>query len=256
MAAVRVAVIRAPGINCDRETLHAWRLVGAEPQLVHVRALIEQPSLLDRVQVVTVPGGFSFGDDLGAGKILADQLRRRLGDSLRSCVERGGLLLGICNGFQVLVKAGLLPGGDWGCDRVSITTNASARFEDRWVHMRPVADHCAVLRGIRSLYLPVAHGEGRVVTANEASRQRLHTGGHVALRYVDESGQAADYPANPNGSVDDIAALTDETGRAFGLMPHPERHVDRTHHPLWTRRPADLEPDGLALFRNAVAHFN
>jgi phosphoribosylformylglycinamidine synthase len=264
---VNVCVIRAAGINCDRETVHAWRVAGAELQLVHVRELMQAPHRLDEFQIVTIPGGFSYGDDLGAGKILAEQLHLRLEDSLRNVIERGGLLLGICNGFQVLVKAGLLPGGDWGREKVSIVANESARFEDRWIRMTPASSRCVLLAGVRSLEMPVAHGEGRVVTVNGNAAERLRSDGHIALRYVGPDGESpAGYPANPSGSLDDIAALTDSTGRVLGLMPHPERHIDRTQHPLWTRQAfraasvsertaADDQPDGLRIFRNAVEYF-
>ncbi|HEY3242367.1 MAG TPA: phosphoribosylformylglycinamidine synthase I [Phycisphaerae bacterium] len=253
---LNVCVIRAAGINCDRETVHAWRVAGAEAQLVHVRELMEDPQRLEQFQVVTIPGGFSYGDDLGAGKILAEQLHLRLEDALRGVVDRDGLLIGICNGFQVLVKAGLLPGGDWGRARVSIVANESARFEDRWVRMVPASSRCVIVAGISSLQMPVAHGEGRVVTADGEAAERLRRDDCIALRYVGAGGESpAGYPANPSGSLDDIAALTDATGRVFGLMPHPERHIDRTQHPLWTRRAPGAEPDGLRIFRNAVEYF-
>lgn len=251
-----VIVLQGAGVNCDLETLHAWRLAGAEPQPVHVNALLESPSLLDDAQILTLPGGFSYGDDIAAGAILAARLEQRLAPALRAFVDDGKLILGICNGFQVLVKMGLLPGGRLGRGKVSLAANSSGRFEDRWIRMAVVNNQCPFLRRATMIEAPIAHAEGRVVVDSEQTLANLRHGGHVALRYVDASGQPADYPANPNGSMDAIAGLVDDTGRVLGLMPHPERHVDYTQHPLWTRRSAgeNRQVDGLDLFVSAVQY--
>ncbi|MCH7814130.1 MAG: phosphoribosylformylglycinamidine synthase I [Planctomycetes bacterium] len=253
MAEINVIVLRAAGINCDGETMHAWRLAGAAPRLVQVNELLAKPALLDEAQVLTLPGGFSYGDDIAAGTILANRLTRRLGETLAAFVDRGGLVLGICNGFQVLLKMGLLPGGSTGPQTVSLTVNTSARFEDRWVRVRVDTDRCPFLQAGPLWEAPVAHAEGRLVVDSDATLAALTDHGHVALRYVDADGLPGDYPVNPNGSVDGVAGLTDATGRVLGLMPHPERNVDRTQHPLWTRRPADAPATGLQVFRSAVA---
>lgn len=256
----KVLVLRTAGTNCDQETVYAWELAGAEPQRVHVRELIDSPSILDRFAILTIPGGFSYGDDISAGKILAMQLIHHLADSLRKFVDSGRLVLGICNGFQVLVKAGLLPGfsadgqpspGEPAAQSVTLTNNDSARFEARWVHLRSSARPNAFLPGERILALPVAHGEGKLVAANDEVRRRLRAGGHIALTYCDAQGQPGPYPINPNGSEDEIAGLVDATGRILGLMPHPERHVDSRQHPEWTRRGTD-EADGRIIFQTAV----
>ncbi|HUU82909.1 MAG TPA: phosphoribosylformylglycinamidine synthase I [Phycisphaerae bacterium] len=252
MAKVRVIVLRAAGINCDGETVHAWRLAGAEPRLVHVNELIRNPGQLNDAQVLTVPGGFSYGDDIAAGRILASRLAHRLSDAAREFIATGKLVLGICNGFQVLVRMGLLPGGRREALRVSLAPNSSSRFEDRWVRLRVETDRCAFLRRSRYIEAPVAHAEGRLVVDSERALTALRENGHVALRYVDSRGEPGDYPANPNGSADGIAGLTDATGQVLGLMPHPERHVDRTQHPLWTRRPDVATADGLDVFRSGV----
>jgi phosphoribosylformylglycinamidine synthase len=262
MRDVRVLVIRAAGINCEDETVHCWRLAGAEPTLRHIRELVEEPGLLRDHDILTIPGGFSYGDDLGAGTILGRRILHTLAEPLHNFVERGGGILGICNGFQVLVKMGLLPGGEFGRDKVTVTYNDSSRFEARWVRLQVSTDQCPFLRpadasGQRSvLELPVEHAEGKVVTASAEIARRLLDAGQVALRYVDEKGGHDSYPANPNGSVLGIAGLCDPTGRIFGLMPHPDRHFDRTHHPSWTRGSACGVPDGLMVFKNAVEHWS
>ncbi len=253
---IRALILRAAGTNCDAETVYAWEQVGAEAEAVHVARLLERPAMLDDRQILTIPGGFSYGDDIAAGKILANQLEHHLGDVLRRFVERGRLVLGICNGFQVLAKSGLLDGDGNGTNTqsVTVTFNDSARFEDRWVHVRTETDHCAFLDRGAMLYLPIAHAEGKVVAGDRRILEKLADSGRVALRYVDADGKPGEYPVNPNGSDDHIAGLTDASGRVLGLMPHPERHIHLTHHPFWTRLPKDRRPDGLSVFENAVRH--
>lgn len=252
MADVHVLVIRAAGINCDEEVMHAWRLAGASPELVHVNALARTPSTLEDYCIVTIPGGFSYGDDIAAGAILARRLQDDLAESLRAFVSRGGGILGICNGFQVLVKMGLLPGGNFGRDQVTVTFNDSAKFEARWVRLQVCTACCPFVQEGIVLEMPVEHAEGKVVTADDGVTERLLQSGQVAVRYVDLDGRHDVYPANPNGSTAGIAGLCDATGRIFGLMPHPDRHLDHTQHPHWTRRMAGRPPDGLTVFQNAV----
>ncbi len=252
MATPRVLIVRTAGTNCDAETVHAWELAGARAERLHIRELIDNPSRLKQFEILTIPGGFSYGDDIAAGKILANQMIHHLADPLREFVASGRLVLGICNGFQVLVKAGLLPGGGNGLGRqdVTLTNNDSARFEARWVHLRS-RRACAFLPDDRIVSLPIAHGEGKLVSADPSVRQRLRERGHVALTYCDAEGRPGPYPVNPNGSEDDIAGLVDESGRILGLMPHPERHVEPTQHPEWTRRGTDVA-DGRIFFETAV----
>jgi len=255
MAEVRALVLRAAGVNCDMETRHALELAGAEADRIHVNRLIEDKSLLDRYHIVVFPGGFSYGDDVAAGRILANQLVHHLADPIRRFIDDGKLVLGICNGFQVLVKMGVLPGnGAFKQEQVTITYNDSGKFEDRWVHLLPQTDRCVFIEPQRQIYLPIAHGEGKVVTADAATLERLKSEGYVAYKYVGPDGEEGPYPINPNGSVESIAGLTDSTGRVMGLMPHPERFVRRTQHPHWTRLGEDLDPDGIKIFRNAVRY--
>ena len=248
----RVLVLRAPGTNCDEETAFAWRLAGAEAETWHLGRMIESPEGLDSFQILTLPGGFSYGDDLGSGRILATRLGTVLGDPLRRFLDRDGLVLGICNGFQVLVKSGLLPGNPE-IGPSTLTFNDSGHFESRWVRLLPSPGLSPFLADDEPIELPVAHGEGKFVLAETGALAKLESAGQVVLRYADDSGRVAStYPANPNGSAGAVAGLCDPTGRVFGLMPHPERHVDPLHHPRWTRLGLDREGDGLRIFRNAV----
>ena len=255
MAEVRALVLRAAGINCDVEAEYALEMAGAKTDRTHVNRLIEDKTLLDRYHVLVFPGGFSYGDDVAAGKILANQVVHHLAEPIRKFVDDGKLVLGICNGFQVLVKMGLLPGGsDLKQEEVTITYNDSGRFEDRWIYLLPQTDRCVFIEPERQIYLPIAHGEGKLVTRDSETLQRLKSEGYVAYKYVDKNGEEGPYPVNPNGSTESIAALTDSTGRVMGLMPHPERFVRRTQHPHWTRLGEDLDPDGIKIFRNAVRY--
>ncbi len=253
-----IIILRAAGINCDEETAYAWELAGATAERVHVQRIIESPSLLDRYDGLTIPGGFSYGDDIAAGKILANQLILHLGDALRRFVERGRPILGICNGFQVLARTGLLPGIDG--DRrqtVTLANNDSGRFEDRWIHLKTCTDRCVFLPAGTRLPLPIAHGEGKLVPMDDATLAAMRDGGHVALRYCDEAGNPGPFPVNPNGSVDDIAGLTDRTGLILGLMPHPERYTHATHHPAWSASGLGAAvTTGRVIFESAMRYLN
>ena len=248
MSKPRVVIIRAPGINCEEETRRAWQLAGADSEIVHLNRLIEQPACLDGYDILTLPGGFSFGDDIAAGRILAIRMMNSLADRLRAFVERDGLILGICNGFQSLVKAGLLNANDIG-DRCTLTVNANGCFVCRWVTVKSPSDRCRFLEKDRAYFLPIAHAEGRFVVTDPATFDRSR----VALRYVEGTTRIGG--TNPNGSFEDIAALTDSTGRILGIMPHPERFIDPIQHPFRTAANAIPKPDGLALFRTAVEQF-
>lgn len=253
---VKAIVLRAAGINCDMETEYALELAGAEAERVHINRIIEDKKLLDKFQILVFPGGFSYGDDVAAGKILANQVVQHLSEVVQEFIDDGKLVLGICNGFQVLVKAGILPGGGSAelQQEVTITYNDSGKFEDRWVYLAPQTEKCIFIEPGRQIYLPVAHAEGKVVTKDETTLEELKSQGHIAFKYVDENGQEGDYPVNPNGSVDSVAGLTDTTGRVLGLMPHPERHVRPTQHPHWTRLKDKTDADGMAIFSNAIKY--
>lgn len=252
----RVLVLRAAGMNCDEETAYAFEVAGARADRLHIQRVVEKPENLKSYHILVIPGGFTYGDDIAAGKILANELRFRLGGEIRRFIGDGKLVLGICNGFQVLIKAGFLPG--WpGPQRVTLTWNDTGRYEDRWVHVGiEPGNPCIFTAGIEKqpLYLPVAHAEGKFVAASSAVITRLNARGHVVLRYVTGEGLPASYPENPNGSVQGVAGICDATGRVFGLMPHPERHVQSTSHPRWTREGLKKEGEGTSIFRNAVQY--
>jgi phosphoribosylformylglycinamidine synthase len=266
MGEVKAIVLRAAGINCDLETQCALELAGAKADRIHINRIIEDKSLFDGYQILVIPGGFSYGDDVAAGKILANQIKHHLFEQTKKFIDDGKLVLGICNGFQVLVKAGILPGNGtqnaerWTLNAVTITYNDSNKFEDRWVYLKPQTDRCVFIEKDRQIYLPIAHGEGKIVAKDQQTLEKLQTDGLIAFKYVDENGNEGGYPVNPNGSMASIAGLTDSTGRVLGLMPHPERHVRFTQHPRWTRlascvpRPASCESDGMTIFNNAVKY--
>ncbi len=250
MSKVRTLIIRAPGTNCDAETAFAFEQAGAEVSLVHINQLIRGEQRLSDYQIMVIPGGFTYGDDIAAGKVLANELRLKLGENIPRFIEGGGLILGICNGFQVLVKAGILPGPVNGSPPLlTLMTNDSGKFECRWVHLGVnKKSPCVFTQGIDSLYLPVAHIEGKVVVDPKVLPEL-----GVVLYYTDEYGNSnACYPYNPNGSVGDIAGIGDTSGRIFALMPHPERYIRGTQHPQWTRYGAKEFGDGFQIFLNAV----
>jgi len=262
MAKVHVLVITGYGTNCHDETAHAARLAGAErADIVHFSDIVAGNVRLEDYQLMAFPGGFLDGDDLGAAQAAAQRwlhvsdaagvpLTRRLGRFL----DQGGLLIGICNGFQLLVKLGLLPQMDGKRfeRQVSLTHNASARYEDRWVRLVvDPASPCVFTRGLDKLTMPVRHGEGRLVVADETLLDRMEAAHLIPLRYANaQDCPTEDYPANPNGSPRGIAGLTDPSGRILGLMPHPEAFLHRTNAPRWTA--GDKETPGLVLFENAV----
>jgi phosphoribosylformylglycinamidine synthase len=290
MATPQVLILRAPGTNCDRETAFAFETAGARADRLHVNRLLENPRLADTYQICCIPGGFSYGDDVAAGKILANQIRNHLADVFSRFRDAGKLVLGICNGFQVLLKAGAFTREEATQLPATLAFNDSGRFEARWVSLEVERrSPCIFLAGIERLELPVAHAEGRFVCGSTELLERLESRGQVALRYASPEGlkgcaehmfefgnstetrgektatvrdpkveredRSVAYPANPNGSIANVAGLCDSTGRILGLMPHPERHIRATQHPRWTRRPSPAEGDGLAIFRNAVKFF-
>lgn len=250
---VRVLVLRAAGTNCDRETCEAFAMAGGAPDPVHVNRLMREPELLAGARICAVPGGFTYGDDLGAGKVLANQIRQRLLGPFRDFVRGGGLVLGVCNGFQILVKAGLLPDPFEDEPTATLDWNDSNRFEARWVYLKVCSANSEFIKEERVIQLPVAHGEGKFLPRDDEALRRLRIRGQVVLRYCDPGGRPVGYPGNPNGSVDAIAGICDPTGRVLGLMPHPERFTRPTHHPWWTRFPTPPAPDGLRFFTTAIA---
>ncbi len=270
MTSPRVCVLRAPGTNCDLETCYAFELAGAQADNMHLFELAKQPERLKEYQILCIPGGFSYGDDIGAGVIFAGQIRRQLDEMLHDFLSRDTLTLGICNGFQVLIKAGILPGNDApnvspdGQKRqVTLTWNDNGKYTARWVHLVCDDSRSQFLKGMETIELPIAHAEGKICVSDQTLPARWSATGQIGMRYCDRSGTISDHvlpeSINPNGSIANIAALSDPTGRVLGLMPHPERFIKPTQHPQWTRRESPQNGkqfgDGLKLFENAVRYF-
>jgi phosphoribosylformylglycinamidine synthase len=256
----RALILRTAGINCDRETAYAFELAGSEPHAMHVNHLLENPAVLHDFQLLAVPGGFSYGDDISAGKIFANQLMHHLSGPLHRFVEDGKPIIGICNGFQVLLKTDLLSGGAaHGQQSCTLTNNDCAHYVDRWVSLASVSRKCIWTAGLEPFELPVAHGEGKFIVVDDQVRRDLHEDDRIALVYAlaDGSPAGGQFPQNPNGSIDDIAGICDATGLVLGLMPHPERSISPFQHPAWTLLPREArsgEGAGMRLFQNAVRH--
>lgn len=266
MSAVKVLVLTGYGLNCDNETAFAFEQAGASADRVHINALIDGGVELDDYRIMVFIGGFSWGDDHGAGVVQAVRMKTNIGSKILGFIESGKMVLGICNGFQALVNLGLLPGfdGDYTSRSVALTHNDCGNFRDQWVHLAVnPASPCIFTRGIAQAEFPVRHGEGKFF-ADSDTLARLAAGNQVVMRYADASGRAARgrFPDNPNGSLDDIAGICDPSGRVFGLMPHPEAYNHWTSHPDWARQKqlaarsgesaAIQMPVGIRIFKNAV----
>jgi len=281
MTAPRVLILRAPGTNCDAEAAHAFSLAGGDVENWHVNRLLEEPRRLAEFQIFCVPGGFSFGDDLSAGRIFGSKISHGLAEPLDEFRAAGKLILGVCNGFQVLLKTKLLAAPDEKGPTATLALNDSGHFECRWVRLAVTPGNCVFMQDIEEIELPVAHAEGRFVARDAAVFAQLERVGRVVLRYkanaergmrnaesiqrteAETTGSAVGavpppavpYPDNPNGAMGDVAGICDVSGRVFGLMPHPERFIDATQHPRWTRGPKKAAGDGLKIFQNAVRYF-
>lgn len=265
----RVCVLRAPGTNCDLETAFAFESCGAKADRVHVFRLLESPELLRDYQILCVPGGFSYGDDIGAGVIFSRQLRGKLSGALGDFLKADKLALGICNGFQVLLKAGVLPGGgetwppsDDEIPPATLTWNRNGKYTAVWVKLRVGSQKNVFLRDMDELELPIAHAEGRIAVRDPETLAQWREWQQIALTYAPLNGRPHDsdeilpFPDNPNGSIANIAGLSDPSGRVLGLMPHPERFLHATQHPQWTRLGLSGEGAGMQIFRNAVEYFS
>jgi phosphoribosylformylglycinamidine synthase len=258
-------ILTGYGINCDEETKFAFEKAGARAELVHINDLIDKHKKLEDYQILAFPGGFSYGDDTGAGNALANRIRNHLWEEVKEFVEKENLAIGICNGFQVMTNLGLLPAIDrqYGNRQVALVNNNSARYYDRWVDLK-LEGKSPWTEGINEISLPIAHGEGKFY-ADDKTLEQINLKKLIVARYV--KGEICNYQnleANPNGSLDDIAGITDETGRVMGMMPHPERAIDFTHLPNWTflkekykREGKEIpeEGDGMKIFRNGVNYF-
>ncbi|PIP19943.1 MAG: phosphoribosylformylglycinamidine synthase I [Candidatus Omnitrophica bacterium CG08_land_8_20_14_0_20_41_16] len=268
MKKIKVCVLRTAGTNCDKETAFAFSLVGASAELVHINNLASAKVNLSNYHILALPGGFSYGDDIASGKIFANELKYKLSADLKKFIQEGKLIIGICNGFQILVKSGLLPGNDSLIQEASLIINDSGKFEDRWVYLssrvREFASSrvkCIWTKNLPEIiYLPVAHGEGKFIVKDKKVLSRIKKNGQVVFSYCDALGRLTGWPANPNGSLQNIAGIYDTTGRILGLMPHPERHIQLWQHPRWEDskpRTTGLQVRGksgvgLQIFKNGV----
>jgi phosphoribosylformylglycinamidine synthase I len=258
----KVIVPMGYGLNCENETAYAFTSVGGIVDKIHLSDVFAKPSLLEDYHILAMVGGFSFGDHIAAGKVLANRYRYHLAEQLEHFIAEGKLIIGICNGFQSMVQYGLLPRFDDSSEQlVSLAQNDSGLFEDRWVTLATnTHSRCIFTQDLDDLELPIRHGEGKVVVKDKVVLQRLWTQGQVALQYVDPTtGRATvKYPLNPDGSVDSIAGICNPTGRVFGLMPHPEAYNNPYNHPNWfLQRQTNCLPSeglGLRIFRNAVEY--
>jgi len=254
MTTPKVLILRTAGTNCDYETRYAFEKAGAKVDAVHINILLANKKLLEDYQILTLPGGFTYGDDVSAGKILANQIKYNLEEDIKTFIHEKKLILGICNGFQALTKAGLLPAIDKRYQEATLTFNDSNKFEDRWVYLKISSNKSIFVKdgNISKMYLPIAHGEGKFVTKDETTLNKITMNHQIVFKYVNEQGEETGYPWNPNGSVRNIAGICDPTGQILGIMPHPERHVEPTQHPRWTRNGLKEYGDGFLIFRNAV----
>jgi phosphoribosylformylglycinamidine synthase subunit PurQ / glutaminase len=253
-SAVRALVLRSAGTNCDAETVQAFEMAGASVDLVHLNALVRDPKRLADASILAVPGGFSYGDNIAAGRVFGIELRHHLLEPLQRFVQDGGLVVGICNGFQILVELGMFEelGQPASARRIALTDNASNRFECRWVTLRSEECACPWLVGGETMPVPVAHAEGRFVVRDPETLAELRENGQIALTYLEPGAESAGYPHNPNGSTAGIAGICDRSGRVLGLMPHPERNLSPWNHPTWTRLGAREEGEGLPFYRRMV----
>jgi phosphoribosylformylglycinamidine synthase len=260
---IPVLIITGYGLNCEDESRYAWELAGANPELVHFSDLLARPARLQEFAGLMFIGGFAYGDHMTSGHVFASRTKHRLSGELGKFIAQGKLIMGVCNGFQIIVKLGLLPGldGEYFTQKLSIIQNDCGTFQNYWVHLRFEPDSpCVFTRGLSSISLPIRHGEGKVFTLDKDLLRRLESAGCIPCRYADPvSGKATqEFPHNPNGSLNAIAGLCDPSGRIFGLMPHPEAYVYPENHPKWDiQRQNGALPEhglGLALFRNAVEH--
>jgi phosphoribosylformylglycinamidine synthase len=252
--------MRAPGINCDVETKLALDLCGAQAKRVHVIELLEKRERLSDYDIVVIPGGFCYGDYVSSGKILGNKIKFNLRSDFEDFILAGKVVVGVCNGFQVLVKCGMLPGGDGEpfseAPTCTLFQNRVGRFQDRWVRIKNVSRNRPIMEKVRHVFSPVNHGEGQFIPGSKEVLQWLYDSDQVLFKYVDETGHTADwFPDNPNGAVDGIAGISNKAGNVIGLMPHPEKFLAPQNHPFWTALDATPNPDGLN-FYGAIVNYS
>ncbi|MEW6528526.1 MAG: phosphoribosylformylglycinamidine synthase I [Candidatus Micrarchaeota archaeon] len=263
----KAAVFYGYGINCDYETEYALRIAGAQANRVHIYDVIANPKMLEEFNLLAFPGGFSYGDDIGSGKVLANKMKFKLKEQIEQFVNEGKLVIGICNGFQIVVKMGLLPYNDF-VQKATLTFNHSGKFEDRWVYLKiNQKSPCVFTRDMDELMLPVRHGEGKFITDDDTLND-LILKNLLVMQYVNTHNELGAYPYNPNGSMLNIAGICNEKGNVFGLMPHPEAYNTVLNNPFWPNiknsenyknyinNTDNLKGPGIRIFENAVSYLN
>jgi len=264
----KVLVITGYGLNCEEETAKAFVMSGGDSKIMHINDIIANPKVLDELKIMAFPGGFSYGDDTGSGNAMANKITNNMKEYILKFVEKDNLVAGICNGFQILVNLGLLPAVDkkYGERQAALMPNNSARYQNRWIHIKKVSDKCVWTKGVNMLHVPVAHGEGNFYTEAE-TLAKMKENDQIVFKYVKEDGSPAngEFPINPNGAMEDIAAICDPTGRILGTMPHPERFNSFTNEDGWELKKEKLiregkslpkEGEGLIIFKNAIKYFS
>lgn len=246
----RVAILSGYGINCEYETAYCFNSCNSNAEIVHISKFLNKEKNLMDYQILAIPGGFSYGDYISSGKVLANKIKYNLPE-IYDFIKQGNLIIGICNGFQVLVKSGILPNLEKNFKQeVTLTFNDSGKFEDRWCYLKVVSKKCVWTNGLENLFLPVRHGEGKFF-CNKKTLEKLKNNDLIVLKYADENFNVTDkYPYNPNGSIDSIAGICDDSGRIFGLMPHPEAYNSIFNNPLWKYN--KKYPIGIKIFENGV----
>ncbi len=250
---VKTIVLRVDGTNCDEETVIAFQKAGSTVDLVHMNELKRKEKSLEDYQILCIPGGFAHGDHIAGGKIFTVLLKYVLSQDVKKFINEGKLVIGLCNGFQVLVKLGLLPGLDGVKQQATLAFNDCGYFQDRWIYLKNEnKGKCPITKGVKDIiYIPVNHAEGKFVADRDVIR-RLEENDQILFKYVDPDGNYAGFPWNPNGSMDNIAGICNPEGNVFGLMPHPEKFIHKWMHPYWTRNDLPEEGDGFRIFKNAV----
>ena len=253
---INILIITGYGINAEKELAWAFEMAGANPDIVHLEEIIENKNILQKYQLLAFAGGFSFGDHIASGRVFANIIKNNLMDELKKFIEQDKLVIGICNGFQIITKIGILPDMDNEQKQiVSLIENDSGHFENRWVWIKMIKNNSPWLQDIDKLYLPIRHGEGKFVTNDSSTLKRIIDNKQAAIRYFNPDSSNVKYPFNPNGSIENIAGILNKKGNVFGLMPHPEAYIFKENHPRWTEKNVDENTTGLKIFYNGIRYF-
>ncbi len=253
---IKVLVLTGYGINAEKELAYAFKLAGGISDIVHLEDVISNKNILKKYQILAFPGGFSFGDHIASGKVFANIVKNELMDNIIDFINKDKLIIGICNGFQIITKLGLLPDLNDNYEQVtSLVENESGHFENRWVWLKIEENNSPWLKNIKKLYLPVRHGEGKFITKNSEVLNKLIKNNQIGLKYFNPDFSQVEYPFNPNGSIENIAGILNKKGNVFGLMPHPEAYMFKENHPRWIENNINEQEMGLEIFVNGINYF-